>query len=529
MSRTHVDRLFSAIAARPEKPAIVFEGRTWTFADLDRLSAACARGLSAKGIEPGDRVAVFAETSPEVVVALLGHYRLGAVHVPINTRYRGEEVTQILEDSGAKAVLLRAGSSCARVLDGLAPRPAQARRIWIGGRDPAAGPEDVAFDGLVETPPRNRETPPLPADEDAAILLYTSGTTGKSKGVELSFRALVANTEAVTRLWRFSQEDRMALALPLFHVHGLGLGVHGALLSGMTLLLFERFDASGIVNAFEREGATLFQGVPTMYVKLLELFARRPESALALSRGRLFTSGSAALSADDFHRFEELTGHRILERYGMSETLFTLSNPYEDRRPGTVGLPIPGCEIRIVDEAGHDVQADEPGEILARSNGMMTRYWRRPEETAASFRDGWFVTGDVARRDRDGYVTIAGRKSVDFIKSGGFKISAREVEDVLRRHPRIKDVAVIGAPDRVWGQRIVAAVVLHASSTAAPSSESLLEELSSFCARSLADYKRPREVRVVEDLPKNALGKIQKHRILESIAGADPSSLGSSG
>src|SRR6266496_3658121 len=494
MSRTHVERLFSAIAARPEKPAIVFEGGTWTFADLDRLSAAYARGLSAKGIEPGDRVAVFAETSPEVVVALLGHYRLGAIHVPINTRYRGEEVTHILEDSGARAVVLRSGSSCARVLEALAPPRALAFRVWIGGDDPTALAQDVAFDRLVATASPGHEPAPLPADEDSAILLYTSGTTGKSKGVELSFRALVANTEAVTRLWRFSQEDRMALALPLFHVHGLGLGVHGALLHGMTLLLFERFDASRIVEAFERHGATLFQGVPTMYVKLLELLTGRPQSASALARGRLFTSGSAALSAGDFHRFEELTGHRILERYGMSETLFTLSNPYEDRRPGTVGLPIPGCEVRIVEESGRDTGQDEPGEILVKSNGMMTRYWRRPEETAASFRDGWFVTGDVARRDRDGYVTIAGRKSVDFIKSGGFKISAREVEDVLRRHPRIKDVAVIGAPDRVWGQRIVAAVVLHASSTAAPSSESLLEELSSFCARSLADFLRSSEL-----------------------------------
>jgi acyl-CoA synthetase (AMP-forming)/AMP-acid ligase II len=515
---SNAERLFAALESHPEKPAIVFEGRTWTFGDLDRLSAAYARGLSGKGIERGDRVAVFAETSPEVVVALLGHYRLGAIHVPINTRYRGEEVTHILEDSGARAVLLRAGSSCARILEALAPPRALAFQIWIGGEDPTQLPEDVAFDRLVETASPGRRPAPLPADEDPAILLYTSGTTGKSKGVELSFRALVANTEAVTRLWRFSPEDRMALALPLFHVHGLGLGVHGALVNGMTLLLFERFDASRIVEAFEREGATLFQGVPTMYVKLLELLAQRPETALALSRGRLFTSGSAALSADDFHRFEELTGHRILERYGMSETLFTLSNPYEDRRPGTVGLPIPGCEIRIVDEAGHDVQANEPGEILARSNGMMTRYWGRPEETAASFREGWFVTGDVARRDRGGYVTIAGRKSVDFIKSGGFKISAREIEDVLRRHPLIKDVAVIGAPDRVWGQRIVAAVVLHPSSGPAPSTESLLEELASFCARSLADYKRPREVRVVQELPRNALGKVQKHRLLESNA-----------
>ena len=230
LSMSHAERLFAALESHPEKPAIVFEGRTWTFADLDRLSAAYARGLTAKGIGPGDRVAVFAETSPEVIVALLGHYRLGAVHVPINSRYRGEELSHILGDSGARAVLLRTGSSCARVLEEIDPPPGLAFRIWSGDEGSAAQAGDAAFDRLVETPARDRRTAGLPSDEDPAILLYTSGTTGKSKGVELSFRAVVANTEAVTRLWRFSPEDRMALALPLFHVHGLGLGVHGALL-----------------------------------------------------------------------------------------------------------------------------------------------------------------------------------------------------------------------------------------------------------------------------------------------------------
>ncbi len=518
MSREHAERLFAALGTRAGKPAIVFEGRTWTFGDLDRLSAAYARGLAAKGIESGDRVAVFAETSPDVIVALLGHYRLGAVHVPINTRYRGEELAHVLVDSGAKAILLGAGSPCARVLEELPPSQAPALRIWTGVRAATHQMQDVAFDHLVETAARGSQTVPLPADEHPAILLYTSGTTGKSKGVELSFRAVVSNIEAVTRLWRFSPEDRMALALPLFHVHGLGLGVHGALLHGMTMLLFERFDAGGIAEAYESGGATLFQGVPTMYVKLLELLAQRPEAASALARGRLFTSGSAALAADDFLRFEELTGHRILERYGMSETLFTLSNPYDDCRPGTVGRPVPGCEVRIVDDSGADASSGEPGEILVRSNGIMTRYWRRPRETAASFRGGWFATGDIARRSAGGFVTILGRKSVDFIKSGGFKISAREIEDVLRRHPRIRDVAVLGAPDRVWGERIVAAVVLYPQAGQAPSSEALLDELSAFCSKSLADYKRPREVHVVEELPRNALGKIQKYRLLEARA-----------
>jgi malonyl-CoA/methylmalonyl-CoA synthetase len=520
MSATaHAERLFSALEAEPDKTAITFEDRSLTFGELDLLSRRYARGLAAAGVERGDRVAVFSETSPEVIVALLGHYRLGAIHVPINTRYRAGEVAHILEDSGARTLLLRAGSSCARVLDGLAPPPALARRIWIGGRELAGfRPGDLAFDQLVETASVRGESDALPADEDTAILLYTSGTTGRSKGVALPFRAIVANTESVTRLWRFSPGDTMALALPLFHVHGLGLGVHGALLHRMPILLFERFDARRIAEAFASGGASVFQGVPTMYVKLLELLAESSEARRALARGRLFTSGSAALSAGDFALFEELTGHRILERYGMSETLFTLSNPYEDRRPGTVGLPILGCEVRIVDEAGREAAAGEPGEIFVKSNGMMSGYWRRPEETAAQFRDGWFATGDMASRDGAGYVTIAGRKSVDFIKCGGFKISTREIEDVLRVHPRVKDVAVVGAADRVWGERIVAAIVLQPAAGPPPSPEDLLHELSAFCARSLADYKRPREVRILEDLPRNALGKVQKRRILEELS-----------
>ena len=522
MTGTAVGRLFSKLQEAPEKPALVFEGRSWSFSDLDRLSRRYAKGLERAGIGKGDRVAIFCETSPEVAVALLGAYRLGAIHVPINTRYRGEEVGHILSDSGAAAILLHPRSACAAVFTEVEPKLTGLRhRIWLGAATPARAGEDLAFGGLLEADDPGGDLL-RSSDDDAAILLYTSGTTGKSKGVELSFRALVENTEAVTSLWRFSTEDRMALALPLFHVHGLGLGIHGALLNRMTVLLMERFDASAVAAAFEKDGATLFQGVPTMYVKLLELASERPAAASALARARLFTSGSAALPADDFRRFEELTGHRILERYGMSETLFTLSNPYEDRRPGTVGLPVPGCEVRIVDESGADAGPGEPGEILVRSNGIMSRYWNRPRETAASFRGDWFVTGDMARRDRDGYVTIAGRKSVDFIKSGGFKISAREIEDVLRRHPRIQDVAVIGAPDRVWGERIVAAVVLRSCPEPAPSSGSLLEDLSAFCSKSLADFKRPREVRVLRELPRNALGKIQKHRILDSLVG-DPS------
>jgi malonyl-CoA/methylmalonyl-CoA synthetase len=443
------------------------------------------------------------------VIALLGHYRRGAAHVPVNTRYRGEELAHVLSDSEASAVLVEAGSERERILDTVGgPR---IRRILLGsGAGGQAG--DLRFDSLLETGVGPLPAPP--SDEDMAILLYTSGTTGNSKGVLLSFRAVIDNILSVTGLWQFMPEDRQALALPLFHVHGLCLGVHGALLHGQTAVLMSRFEAARIVRAFAEEGATVFQGVPTMYSLLLEHLAAEPRAAEALRHGRLFTSGSAGLAADDFSAFEARTGHRILERYGMSETLFTLSNPYEDRRPGTVGLPVPGCEIRIVGDAGEDAVPDEMGELLVRSNGLMSGYRGRPDETAASFADGWFRTGDVARRGSDGYVTLVGRKSLDVIKSGGFKISAREIEDVLRRHPGVRDVAVIGAPDRVFGQTILAAVVWEGPT---PGEAQALDELSAFCRRHLADYKRPRAVRLLPELPRNALGKVQKHRILESL------------
>ena len=512
---SNAERLFAAMEDSAGKTALVFSGRSYSFGDLDELSRRYAAGLAQAGIAAGDRVAVFAETCPETIIAMLGHFRLGALHVPVNTRYRSEEAEHILRDSGAKALLTAPESFAGQEAERMAPLENLRHRILLGAAAPSRG-GDLVFDRLIESRPLPRGDR-LPSDTDTAVLLYTSGTTGQSKGVELSYRAIVENTLAVTGLWRFSPADTLALALPLFHVHGLCLGICGSFLNRMTTLLFERFDTASIVQAFAAGGATVFQGVPTMYVKLLDEIARSPAAAAHLARGSLFTAGSAALSAEDFASFQSATGHRILERYGMSETLFTLSNPYEDRRPGTVGLPIPGCRVRIVDEAGRDIEGEEPGEVLVQGNGMMTGYWGRPAETAASFRDGWFVTGDMARRGPDGYVTIAGRKSVDFIKSGGFKIAAREIEDVLRRHAAVKDVAVVGAPDRVWGETIVAVVVLDPRAGPPPSEPELLEELSAFCARHLADYKRPRQVRIFEELPRNALGKVQKHRILESL------------
>jgi len=452
----------------------------------------------------------------------VGHLASGVIHVPINTRYKADEARHILEDSGAVAVLTgQQGDECHGVLDEILRerRPPGLREVIplssVFPSSPSKKSSSSSFS------PKQMFPSEPPADDDVAMLIYTSGTTGKSKGVALSYRALEENTRAVMDLWRFTERDRLLLALPLFHVHGLCLGVAGALLAGFTLLLEERFDAARVVEAFAREGATVFMGVPTMYVRLLEHLEAHPESAAALRKARLFTAGSAPLPAADFRAFQEKTGHAILERYGMSETLFTLSNPYDgERRPGTVGSPVPGCAIRLVDDDRREPPAGELGEIQVKGSGVMNGYWQRPDETAAAFRDGWFLTGDVARRDADGYVTIVGRSSVDIIKSGGFKISAREIEDVLRRHPAVKDAAVVGVPDRVWGQRIAAALVLKETSPPdAPGSACVA--VAAFAAEHLADYKKPRDLRVVAELPRNALGKVQKH-LLVKFFGADP-------
>ncbi|MFI5166059.1 MAG: class I adenylate-forming enzyme family protein [Thermoanaerobaculales bacterium] len=500
-------RLLDQLHKRAEHTALVFAGQTWLYRDVDSLARRYAAGLVRVGISRGDRIAVFAENGLEVVVALLAHWRLGVIHVPINPRYREEEAGHLLHDSGAVGVLVTAASENERILDAIGPLPRLSTRITIG-----PGALGTTFDALASAEPLEDQAPA--AADDTAMLIYTSGTTGKSKGVELSYRNVVENTIALTRLWQFREDDRVIVALPLFHVHGLCLGTFGSFLNGATLLLYERFEASAIVGAFERDGATVFFGVPTMYVRLLEHIERCPEAAVPLRRARLFVAGSAALPADDFRAFEAATGHAILERYGMSETLFTLTNPYlGERRPGTVGKPAPGCEVRIVDDAGDDVPPGEVGELVVKGHGVMKGYWCRPEETAATFRDGWFLTGDVARRDTDGYVTILGRKSVDIIKSGGFKISAREIEDVLRRHPRVADVAVVGVPDRVWGQRIVAVVVPKAG--AALDASDLGEELTAFAARHLADFKLPRTIKLTAELPRNALGKVQKHLIAQ--------------
>jgi acyl-CoA synthetase (AMP-forming)/AMP-acid ligase II len=516
VTRKSTAHLFSALEAGSSDLAYELEGRRLSWAELDERARSYANALARAGVDKGDRVAVYAETSLEQIIALFGNYYLGAIHVPINTRYRSVEVAHILHDSQPAAVIGDQHGDA--VLDealGLVDlaRPA----IRVGLDEGAAG---FRFAELLEATPGDYLRP---RDEDLALLIYTSGTTGPSKGAMLTHGAVTANMRALTGLWTWSSRDKLVLALPLFHVHGLCVGIHGAALHRIPVLLERHFDPAAIVERFadhERGNASVFIGVPTMYAAIVEHLRADPKAAATLARGRLFISGSAGLAPEIWQEFVDRTDQRILERYGMTETLITLSNPYVGvRKPGSVGQPVPGCDAAVVDDHGDELAVGEPGELIVHSNGIMLGYWNLPEQTAAAFiqdRDGqpWFRTGDVAFVDERGYFHIVGRKSVDIIKSGGFKISAREIEEALAWHPDVREIAVIGLPDPKWGERIIACV---APRQAIEQPDALLAELAELLAEGLADYKKPRGLYLCEALPRNALGKLQKHLLREAI------------
>jgi malonyl-CoA/methylmalonyl-CoA synthetase len=337
---------------------------------------------------------------------------------------------------------------------------------------------------------------------DPALLCYTSGTTGAPKGAVLVHGNLLATVEALRLAWRWTPDDRLVLALPLFHIHGLGVGLHGTLAAGASAVLLPRFDVDAVLDAAADHDATLFFGVPTMYARL----ADSPRVG-ELARLRLCVSGSAPLPAPLWERLRTDAGQAVLERYGMTETVMNVSNPHDgERRPGAVGLPLPGVEVRL--------SGGNPGEILLRGPNVFAGYWNRPDATAAAFDgEGWFRSGDIGALDDDGYLRIVGR-SKELIISGGFNVYPREVEDVLRAHPGVADAAVVGAPSTEWGEAVTAFVV---PAGAAPAEEDLLAH----AAAALAPYKRPRAVRFVAELPRNALGKVLKHELVAALRPPD--------
>jgi acyl-CoA synthetase (AMP-forming)/AMP-acid ligase II len=497
--------LLAALGRDPDGLAFDVDGRELTWRQLDDASKCVAAGLVRLGVRPGDRVAWFGPASVELLELLVATLRIGAIYVPINSRYQASETAHILADA-APALLVAApgsvGHSTARAQFAALP-------LVLTGLTPFADAVPYRALGI----PSLRPLPPPPAPEAVAMLVYTSGTTGPSKGVALTHAGLAANLDAVLGLWQVGPPDRMALALPLFHVHGLGLGVLGALMRGTTTLVASHFDPAWVVDAVHRRGATVFMGVPTMYARLLAHLDASPHDAPKLANARLFTSGSAALPASHHEAFARLTGHAVLERYGMTETGFTLSNPYAgERRAGSVGMAVPDVEVRLRDDADGPVAEGESGEIQVRGPGLLACYWGLPEATAASMTpDGFFRTGDIARVDADGYLHIVGRSSVDIIKSGGFKISAREIEEAILSHAGVAEAAVVGVPDLEWGERVAAALVLRPGADP----DEVVDQLMGELIEKLAHFKTPRRFLVLDELPRNALGKLQKHRVRE--------------
>jgi len=460
---------------RPDRPLLWEQQRGWVRAgDLDRASRRVAARLAAAGLRPGDRILMSAGTSVELVEAHVGALRLGLVVVPANTAYREREIAHLVGDATPRAAVVDDAD----------------RAAWIR----RARPDTLVVGPDVDVPDGPAPVLDAAGPDDPALIGYTSGTTGAPKGAVLSHRNLLASSDSVRLAWRWSADDRLVLALPLFHIHGLGVGLHGTLLAGASAVLLPRFEPDAVLDAGAAHDATLFFGVPTMYARL----AASPRLG-ELARLRLCVSGSAPLPPAVFDRLAEGSGQRVLERYGMTETGMNVSNPYAgERRPGTVGFPLPGVELRL----------GASGEIQLRGPNVFSGYWGRPEATAAAFTpDGWFRTGDIGQHDADGYLRLVGRAR-ELIITGGLNVYPREVEDVLLEHPAVGEVAVAGLPDEEWGE-VVAAWVVPSSAGSPPSPD----ELAGFAAERLARFKCPRRVVFVDALPRNALGKVLRHEL----------------
>ncbi|MFT9789358.1 acyl-CoA synthetase [Streptomyces rhizosphaericola] len=506
------------------REAVRFGDLSLTYGRLAGASAALAARIADAG-----RVAVWATPTAETVIAVVAALRAGVPVVPLNPRTGERELAHILADSEPTAVL--AGPA-----DELPPALGKVRRVTVdaraetgsataygeGGGGAAAyaegrgGGAAYAYGGGGAPADGGAPGPGEGDPESPALIVYTSGTTGPPKGAVLPRRAVAASLDALEDAWGWTGDDVLVHALPLFHVHGLILGVLGPLRRGGSLRHLGAFSAGGVARELGSGGTMLF-GVPTMYHRLAEVLgapagtAGRDALAGALAGARLLVSGSAALPVHDHERVAAATGRRVIERYGMTETLMNTGIRADGvPRPGTVGPPLAGVELRLVEEDGTVLEGPEAiGEIQVRGPNLFTGYLNRPDATAAAHTaDGWFRTGDVGTVDTDGYVTIVGRKATDLIKSGGYKIGAGEIENVLLGHPGVREAAVTGEADPDLGERVVAWVV-----PADPDSPPAAEELADLVAGQLAPHKRPRTVRYLDALPRNDLGKIMKRSL----------------
>ncbi|MDF1856315.1 malonyl-CoA synthase [Pseudooceanicola sp.] len=477
------DRVFARRAGLPDTSrADLFDG-------AERIAAA----LLEAGLNDGDRVAVQVEKSLEAVQLYLGTVLAGGVFLPLNTAYTVSELAYFLGDATPSVV----------VCD-------PAKRDAIAPLAPGAHVFDLASDGsgslMQAAATAGSFTTARRGPDDLAAILYTSGTTGRSKGAMLTHANLLSNAETLRDFWHFTDADVLIHALPIFHSHGLFVATNTALLAGAAVIFMPGFDPEAILDAMPE--ATAMMGVPTFYTRLLQNTRLTPQTARNM---RLFISGSAPLLAETHRQWEAATGHRILERYGMTETNMNTSNPYEgERRAGTVGLPLPGVELRIMAD-GAEVAPGDIGVIEVRGPNVFKGYWQMPEKTAEELRpDGWLITGDLAVQDADGYVSIVGRAK-DLIISGGYNVYPKEVEEAIDDLEGVEESAVIGLPHPDFGEGVVAVVVANGAVTEA--------DIAGALAHCLAKFKQPKHIFMVDELPRNAMGKVQKKELRDRYAG----------
>jgi len=501
--------LYSLIAAslqaQPARIVLAGEHREFTGAQLDQQAGRYAAALRSLGLASGERMAVQVDKSADNVLLYLACLRLGAIYLPLNTAYQSSEVDYFLQDASPR--ILVATSARAGELATVAQRNSVATLLTLDANATGTLPELVAT---------QRESVEAVArcDDDLAVICYTSGTTGRSKGAMISHGNLISNAQRLVQLWGFAASDVLLHALPLYHIHGLFVALHCALLSGAKVLLHARFDAPMVLRSLPE--ATVLMGVPTFYTRLLA----DPQLQAPLVRHmRVFISGSAPLLSETFNEFEQRTGHRILERYGMTETGMISSNPLlGERRAGSVGKPLPDVEVSVLDEHGAALPRGEVGVIAVRGPNVARGYWQMPDKTAADFRaDGYFMTGDLGCMDADGYLHLVGRAK-DLIISGGLNVYPKEIEAVLDALAPVEESAVFALPHSDLGETVAAAIVLKRSATRiAP--EQMQDHIIAAVRQQLAGFKIPRRVFILDELPRNAMGKVQKAVLRERFGG----------
>lgn len=487
--------LVAAAQRGPQDPALRCGETTLSYAQFASAAARMATFLDRAGIAPGDRVGIMLPNTPAFAVVFYGILSRGAVAVPMNPLLKAREIEFYLANTGAKAIFAT---------------PAFAEEATTAASAAGAQPwlvDDASLTELTAELPE-QAAPVSRADDDTAVVLHTSGTTGKPKGAELTHGGLHRNAEITMRtLIRIDSHDVVMGALPLFHVFGLTCGLQCSVLAGATLALIPRFDPDAAVQMIERFGVTVFEGVPTMYSALLAVAPKYSEAAT--STLRVCASGGAALPVQVLADFEKRFGCQVLEGYGLSETspVACFNHPDKIRKPGSIGTPIEGVEMRVVDDAGHELPPGEAGEVQVRGHNVMKGYWDLPEATAEAISaDGWFSTGDIGKTDADGLFYIVDRKKQLIIR-GGLNVYPREIEEVLYEHPAVAEAAVIGIPHGTLGEEVGAAVALKTGAEAKP------EDLRDFVKRQVAAYKYPRRVWIVDALPKGPTGKIQRRDI----------------